>query len=118
VFDNSFTGKVLHNNGSTNPDFATGQIAPTITEYEVDGCIFRNSAVRNSSSQRQIGARDIAITNDEFNMADKVVEVPREGVIVREGDTFVDEDENKWHITAVDICTLDTRYRLALKAFA
>jgi hypothetical protein len=51
-------------------------------------------------------------------MADKVVEVPREGVIVREGDTFVDEDENKWHITAVDICTLDTRYRLALKAFA
>ena len=119
IFDNSFTGIVIHNRKDTKPDFTTGTIAASEVSTEVEGCLYRDVAIRNNTSIRQLHEREASIQQDTFYTADFVVEIPQlDGLLIDEGDKFIDQDTGKkYNIVAVDLATLTTRIRVALRKF-
>lgn len=119
IFDNIFDGSIIHNVKEARPDFTTGKINHSTVETPVSGCLFRDLAVRNNQSLKQIRAPNASIGNDVFYTSDLVVEIPQlDGLLVDEGDTFIDTRDNKsYNIVAVDLVTLTTRIRIALRYF-
>lgn len=119
VFDNIFTGKVSHNNKVSAPNFTTNTFNTNTVDTTVEGCLYRDVALRNNQSIKQLHERDASVQNDIFYTADFVVEIPqKDGLLIDEGDQFTDMSTNqKFNIVAVDLVTLTTRIRVALRKF-
>jgi hypothetical protein len=119
VFDNTFDGIVTHNQKIAQPDFTTGKMRMNAVDVPVFGCLYRDLATRNNQSIKQVHQSSVALQNDVFYTSDFVVEIPKiDGLVIDEGDKFKDLDTNKtFNIVAVDITTLTTRFRVALREF-
>lgn len=119
IFDSIFQGKVTHNQKLAQPDFTTGKMRMNTVDYVVDGCLYRDLAARNNQSIKQVHQNSVAVQNDIFYTTDFVVEIPKvDGIEIDEGDLFTDMVTKKqYQIVAVDITTITTRFRVALRAF-
>ena len=118
IFDNKFTGRVIHN-AADSVFHTSGTIDTKPIETDVDNCLFRDASTRVISSIRQIHERNASMQDDAFNNTDVIVEIPKlPGLLISEGDTFIDLDTDgqpSYQIHSVDNTTLATRFRVGLR---
>jgi hypothetical protein len=119
IFDNTFNGRVIHQvKENVRLDFTDNTAVTSTVEKDSVNCLLRGRSRRQNTSIKQIHQRDASVQDDAFDSADLIVEVPTADFefTINEGDTFIDLDrENKYNIIAVDLVTLETRYRIALR---
>lgn len=119
IFDNQFVGILEHNSSEYVRDIKAGTTQSAVITTEIEGCVFRNKANRESSSIKQIHRREDSIQNDQFNAVDVVVEIPKlDELEISAGDKFIDKRGSKpYRVVAIDITTLETRIRVGLRYF-
>lgn len=118
IFDNNFTGRIIHNDGDS-VFHTSGTIDTKPITIDIEHCLFRDSSNRVIGSIRQIHERNASLQDDAFNNTDLIVEIPKiPGLLIKEGDTFLDLDTDgqpSYQIHSVDDTTLGTRYRVGLR---
>ena len=74
IFDDKFTGRVIHNDGDS-VFHTSGTIDTKPIETDVENCLFRDSSNRVIGSIRQIHERNASMQDDSFNNTDLVAEM-------------------------------------------
>ncbi len=121
IFDNLVTVEIWHNvKDALKVDLMNRVVNHSVIKTKVENCLYRSMQDRNTSTVTQIRERFRGIQQDMVDKIDTVLEVPlQEDLVINEGDTvFMCDSGIKWQVIAVDVATLQTRYRLGMQRFA
>jgi hypothetical protein len=119
-FDNTRTLKLVHRS-TQDVDFDQRKITSFLVEEELEYCLVRQLAERNTAAVRQIFEKGKSITADSYDLVDTIIEVPvKEGRVIDLEDTIQetmpDGSIRKWAIVSMDFATLNTRHRLGCRS--
>ena len=121
IFDGKLTFIfTLNDNDSLRQiDSSSGELSTPTRTIEIDGCLMLMGNIRNSQSVRQRRSGFNIAQEDTLPKDDSVLEVPwRDGIKFKEGDEAVNKATgDRWRITAVDECTIRSRFRLGISRY-
>jgi hypothetical protein len=121
IFDGklTFIFTLTDNDSLRQIDSSSGVLSSPTRTIEIEGCILLAKNQRNSQSVRQRRSGFNIAQEDTLPKDDSVLEVPwRDGINFKEGDSAENKATGeKWRITAIDICTIRSRFRLGISRY-
>ena len=123
IFDNKITLYAVHlDNETVSLDFVNTTFNCSVVETLLeDCCLVRQISERETGTVRQLFERGRAVTNDQTQMMDTIIEVWKPGTILKPGDKLEQRGLGAlvlktWMVLAVDDATLNTRLRAGCRS--
>jgi len=116
VFDGLTNLKLAHEDQLASIDFQNGKYDANVYTIDVPGCLIRQMSERLVGSVRQIFQRGMSIGNDNTDLVDTVIDVPKANAPKININDQLCDGERQWQVLGVDLATLGTRIRCACRS--